>query len=65
MGWCSGSQLANEVWDEVKAFIPDEKQKDVAKEIVDIFSNHDADCWEDPKGVEGIGYPEWFKGDDE
>ena len=60
MGWSSGSYLANDVWNKIKEYIPkDEKQK-VAKEILDLFENYDADDWCEPDGIEGVAHPEWF-----
>ena len=61
MGWCIGSYLANDIWNEVKGWIPFDKQKEVAVKIVDMFENQDADCWANPDGIEGVAHPEWFR----
>jgi hypothetical protein len=46
MGWCSGSFMADELWDDIRKYIPKAKRKLVANKIYDVFSDHDADCWE-------------------
>lgn len=61
MGWCTGSNMANDIWNEVKGWIPFDKQKEVATKIYNIFANEDADDWSDPNGIEGLVHPEWFK----
>lgn len=43
MGWSSGAEILDEVWAEVAEFIPKKSQDEVAKRVVDIFLNHDAD----------------------
>lgn len=45
MGWCEGSYLANDVWKKIEKYIPDSDKKTVAKEIVELFEDHDADDW--------------------
>jgi hypothetical protein len=47
MGWCSGSNLAEDLWKEIREFIPPIKRKDVAKKIYDLFCNMDADCFDE------------------
>lgn len=46
MGWSSGSGLAEEVYDMVREFIPEERRPEVAGRIYDLFSNMDADDWD-------------------
>jgi hypothetical protein len=60
MGWCSGSELAEEVWDKIQDFIPKVKRKKVARELVELFNNHDADCWEPnlKGGLYNMAHPE-------
>ena len=43
MGWAGGTDIAQGVWDAVKEYIPEEKKKDVAIEIVDVLENQDWD----------------------
>jgi hypothetical protein len=45
MGWSSGSQLADDVYELVSKYIPEEDKKKVAKKMYDLFCNHDADDW--------------------
>ena len=45
MGWSSGSELAQEVWDAVYPHLPKKARQDVAQQIVEAFENHDADDW--------------------
>lgn len=47
MGWASGSGIAQNVWDEVKKYIPKDKQKTVAKSIIDIFEQEDCDTMQE------------------
>jgi hypothetical protein len=47
MGWASGSEIAEEVWGIVRAFVPVRKRKEVAQEIIEVFENEDADAFED------------------
>lgn len=49
MGWCSGAEVADDVWEVVKEHIPKEKRQKVAKALVDVFESHDCDCMEDTK----------------
>jgi hypothetical protein len=43
MGWASGSQILEDVWNTVKKHIPKNKHKTVAAKLVDIFENSDCD----------------------
>jgi hypothetical protein len=43
MGWASGSELAEKVWNAVKKHIPKEHRKEVAGRIVDAFEAEDCD----------------------
>ena len=47
MGWCSGSEIAEDVWTVVRRFIPTGSRQQVARKIVDIFENNDADTMEE------------------
>lgn len=44
MGWSGGSEVAERVWDSVKIYIPDDKKKQVANEIIDTLEDQDWDC---------------------
>lgn len=43
MGWASGSIIAEQIWDLIKKEIPKNKQKKIAKKIIDIFESEDCD----------------------
>lgn len=43
MGWASGADLADQVWDVVKMFIPKTKQSAVAQQLIDVFEGRDCD----------------------
>jgi hypothetical protein len=47
MGWASGSEIAESIWDAVKKSIPKKDQKKVAKKIIEIFENNDCDTIEE------------------
>jgi len=43
MGWASGSELAANVWDTVKDYIPEGSKYDVAKSLLRAFRGFDCD----------------------
>lgn len=43
MGWASGSQLAEEIWEVVGKHIPSKNKKQVAKKLIDLFEDSDCD----------------------
>lgn len=43
MGWASGSRLADEIWDLVEGYVPDEKKAELAVLIIDEFESMDCD----------------------
>lgn len=43
MGWASGSELAEDVWDTVRKYIPVKNRRRVARKIVDLFEQQDCD----------------------
>jgi hypothetical protein len=63
MGWASGSYLAEDIWQSVKNHLPEEKKKEIAQKIYNIFCDQDADDWCDqdlyitlfPFNCEGCG----------
>jgi len=50
MGWASGSYLAEDIWEKIRDFIPQDEQKHAAKIIYDSFCDEDADDWTNEKG---------------
>ena len=51
MGWCTGSYIANDVWNLVRDYIPESERKVKAEAIIELFSNYDADCWEEGMNI--------------
>ena len=47
MGWATGSEIANKVWEVIKHFISSDErmQAEVSKRIYEIFTDYDADDW--------------------
>lgn len=60
MGWARGSELAEQVWDSVKRSIHPGARQKIARRIVDLFEDADADDWDYDRedGVYVIAYPE-------
>ena len=59
MGWCSGTDMAIELWDDIKEHVVKDKKQEVAKKIYDKFCDHDADAWDGTSDLEkdaGIEY---------
>jgi len=59
MGWGSGAEIADAVWDQIRPYIRDSiMQKEAAQRIVEIFESHDCDTmFETEVGqVAGIKY---------
>ena len=52
MGWASGTELAIELWDEIRIFIPEDKRQKIAKKFYDKFCDYDADAWEGNSSLE-------------
>lgn len=46
MGWSAGSGLAQKVWDRIEREIQPVKRAALALEILNLFSEEDADDWE-------------------
>lgn len=46
MGWSSGSDIAEDIWRQVRKYVPDNKQKALARRIIKVFESHDADSFE-------------------
>ena len=47
MGWAGGSQLADELWGEVRAFIPPDHRQTVALKFIDYFECNDCDTMDE------------------
>jgi hypothetical protein len=46
MGWCTGSYLAQDIWDKFRKDIPEHKRQRYAEWLYDLFCNEDADDWD-------------------
>lgn len=46
MGWASGSELANELWLEIKPFLSPADHEELACLIYERFCDYDADDWD-------------------
>ncbi len=47
MGWCGGSALAESVWAIVRKYVPKNRRKEVARELIDLFEGEDADTMQE------------------
>lgn len=60
MGWASGSQLAEDVWDAVRPAVPQRKRRKIAVKIIRLFEDHDCDTLDEAKSlVEDADLPEY------
>jgi len=57
MGWCSGSMIANKIYNKIRKYLPKEVRLQVAYEMYEIFSENDADCWSDDMPI----YQDWLE----
>lgn len=44
MGWSSGAELADEIWEKVEPFIPSESRPAIAEDFIKMFERYDCDC---------------------
>ena len=60
MGWCSGSaELAQNVWELVREFIPAAERKRVAKNFIECFEDFDCDTMQEAEQLYAdAGYDE-------
>jgi hypothetical protein len=52
MGWANGSELAKEVYDLVRSYLPENKRKKVATKFYDLFTDMDADDFSGDSNLE-------------
>lgn len=45
MGWARGSYLAEEMWESIGKSVKPEAREKVARTIISLFSDNDADDW--------------------
>ncbi|MCX6035002.1 MAG: hypothetical protein NTV38_08505 [Chloroflexi bacterium] len=51
MGWASGSQLAEDVWDVVRPAIPQKNRQELAVKIIRLFEDHDCDTLDEAQSL--------------
>lgn len=62
MGWCNGSYLAEDIWQLIKEYLPEDKKPEIAKEIYNLFCDMDADDWQFEEGsLAAEAEPEEYK----
>jgi hypothetical protein len=62
MGWASGSQLAEDVWEAVRPHLSEDVRRMVAIEIVGLFEGYDCDTLcEAQTLVVDSGLPEYME----
>jgi hypothetical protein len=65
MGWSSGSQLAQELWEELREYITVRHRSSAAETIIESFECHDADDWDEGSGLWiDSGRPTWDEEDE-
>lgn len=65
MGWASGSELAEKLWEGVREFVPEEDRGVVAKFFIDAFEDQDCDTiYECEQLVKDAGLEEKYWPDD-
>lgn len=47
MGWCSGSEIAQELWEEIKDELTAKQKKIIKAKIIKVFENNDCDTMEE------------------
>jgi len=47
VGWCTGSYICKDIWIKIRDYIPEEHRGKVLGEMVNRFSDEDADCWDE------------------
>lgn len=57
MGWASGSQIADEIWDCIKKDLPKAKKRKLARLLIDTFESFDCDTmYECTDIIKAAGY---------
>ena len=52
MGWCSGNELAEDLYKAIRFYIPKEFRKSVATEFFNKFSDYGVDAWDGDSKIE-------------
>ena len=61
MGWATGSEIAEEVWQSIQPYLKPANEKYVSAAIYKIFDERDADDWEWYLSEEGSLYQTYMK----
>ncbi len=40
MGWKNGQRVADDVWDAIEAFLPDDVRREAAEALIEVFEEH-------------------------
>jgi len=51
MGWCNGSHIAEDIFNKIEKYLPEEVKKEVAQMMYDRFCDDDADCWDNEMNI--------------
>ena len=57
MTW-NGSIIAENIWEIVKDYIPEEEKQNIAQKIVELFEQEDCDTIDDAEDLYETAYPE-------
>lgn len=43
MGWASGTEVGNRIWDNIRELVPEEHRQEAARVIIDALEDQDCD----------------------
>lgn len=43
MGWASGSEVGDQIWDNIRELIPEEHREEAARVVIDALEDQDCD----------------------
>lgn len=52
MGWVSGTELAEDLYNSIRFYIPKENRIEVASQFYEKFCDYDADDWDGTSKIE-------------
>jgi len=50
MGWSSGTEVFLRIYEKIRKVVPRNKQKEIARELIEILRDFDWDCIEEVEG---------------
>lgn len=67
MGWSSGGDIADSVWDIVNKYIPDSEKARVALKLIKVFEGYDCDVMQETAlwDLAMVRCPWWLEGQDD